>query len=516
MHHKKTKTRQSMLVALMASALLAGCADGYDSPSDFDLGVRNTQMKTPDQESVSFSVSADGTTATVSWPLVAGASGHEVTFTNVDDPNNPIVVDGYEKKQVDGSKFTIHVAEDSKYQMTMRTLGNKKLGNTDDPESKSFSFSTLVPSVATIPSGTDITQFIQENPVTYSENEVAIELEANGEYTMSGPVDFNKQNVTFRGDKIHRPVVKLVGDGHFETYSGLKLKYINFDLTESTANGVIAMSKDNLPDSILSENRGYTRGGNAIKGIYVDSEPIYIGHCWFKNLPHAMLYDNEVSCAFWYFTVSDCIVQMKNSTKSNIGFINLYKTGKSVKNITIENSTIYNTVDNGSACFIRYQNESNSSPDKVFGDMDAISKSHTWKFMNSTLVKCYYDDTTHSGWRFCNNVRVNTGFFLTIDHSIFYNVSQLYRMNNSGTRSFKFNFFWNDGDDDKKRNNASKDTNKAPFASEYNPQFKGDISQELDFSQPNGGVDFTPQEYQISSNRAGDPRWLEPATPTEQ
>ncbi|MBR1547360.1 MAG: DUF4957 domain-containing protein [Prevotella sp.] len=516
---KKLAKTSGALTAMAALLLLGSCAEGYESSSTSDLGVRNTKMQTPVRDSISFKVSTDGKTATVSWPTVAGANGHEVTFCNVDDPANPVVIDGYDKKIVDGSKFTISVAEDSKYQMQIRTLGNKDFGNTDDDSTHVYQFSTLVPSVATIPSGTDIAQYFQENPLDSNKTEVAVELEANGEYTLSGVVDFSHHPLTFRGDKVHRPVVHMTGDGHFETYSTLKVKFINFDMTESTAKGFVALSNNNLPDSIKTENRGnYWNGSSQIKGIYMVEDPIYIASCWFKNLPHAMLYHNEQNCAFWYFTVYDCIVQMNNTTKSNIGLINLYDSknnGKSVKNITIENSTIYNIADNSAACFIRYSNESNSNPQKVFGTLSAEYTSHTWKFTHSTLAKCYYDDTSHSGWRFCNNVRVSTAFTLNIDHTIFYNCAQLYRFNNnSAARTFRFNFFWNDGNDDKSRNNSMKDTGNAPFASEYDPVFGGDNAaqlKELDFGQPNGGVNFTPTEYEIIANRGGDPRWL-PAT----
>lgn len=506
------------VLAVFSTWLLGSCAEGYETSSISDLGVRNTQMETPIQDSISFKVSTDGKTATVSWPVVGGAGGHEVTFMNVDDPDNPVIIDGYEKKIVDGSKFTVSVTEDSKYKMLMRTLGNKEFGNIDDAETHAYDFSTLVPSVATIPSGTDIYQFFQENPLDSNKVEVAIDLEPSGEYTLSGPVDFCHHPLTFRGDKIHRPVVHMTGNGHFETYSTLKVKYINFDMTESTADGFIAMSKDNLPDSILTENRGnYWRGSSQIKGIYMVEDPIYIANCWFKNLPHAMLYDNQVNCAFWYFTLSNCIVQMNNVTKSNIGFVNLYKAGKSVKNITIEKSTIYNISDNGSACFIRYQNESNSTPEKVFGTLTAEYNSHKWVFSRSTLAKCYYDYNTNSGWRFSNNVRVSVAFTLNIDHTIFYNCAQLYRMNDSkASRTYRFNFFWNNGQDDKNRNNSMKDSGNAPFASEYDPGFGGQELQELDFSQPNGGVNFTPTEYEIVTNRVGDPRWLPNAEETEE
>ena len=502
--------------------LLTGCADGYESPTDFDLNVTNTKMEMLPQDSMKFVVSADGKTATVSWPTVAGAGGHVVTFQNVDDPENPVVIDGYDKKVVDGSHFTISVTEDSKYKMTMLTLGNKEKGNQDADEAKVYDFTTLVKSVMTIPSGEEISQWIDEHPIDSTGAEIAIDLEPNGEYYLDSLVDFTYLNMTFRGDKIHRPVVHIRDNGHFETYSGLKVKYINFDMTESTAGGFVAMSMNNLPDSILTENRGnYWRGSSQIKGIYMVEDPIYIANCWFKNLPHAMLYHNNVNCAFWYFTLYNCIVQMNNTTLSNIGFINLYDSkaqGKSVKNIRIERSTIFNIADNKSACFIRYGNESNSQPDKVFGNISADYNNHSWTFTRSTLAKCYYDDTSHSGWRFCNNVRVSTAFTLNIDHTIFYNCAQLYRMN-SGSRTYRFNFFWNDGDDDKSRNNSMKDSGNAPFASEYDPQFGGNNAaqlKELDFSLPNGGVNFTPNEYEIVTNRGGDPRWLPNSEETEE
>ena len=497
-----TKNSCAALVVICA-LLLGGCAEGYESPNGFDLGVTNTQMKTPPQDSISFTVSTDGKTATISWPTVAGADGHEVTFMNVDDPDNPVIIDGYDKKIVDGSKFTVNVTEDSKYKMLMRTLGNKRLGNTDAATESTFDFSTLVPSVMTIPSGEDICTYIASHPIDSVGEEVAIDLEPNGQYTLSDNLDFGYHKLTFRGDKIHRPVVNMTGDGHFETYSTLKVKYINFDMTESTAGGFIAMSKT-APDAIKVENMWpyniSEKNPKLSKGHYMVEDPIYIANCWFKNLPHAMIYDNEINCAFWYFTVSNCIVQMKNETKSNVGFINLYKAGKAIKNILIENSTIYNVVDNASACFIRYNHPSNAQPAKTFGSYSADYQSQSWTFRNTTFSK------TYTGWRFVNNTSTND-FTLIVDHCIFNDVAQLYRIQ-GGSMTYRFNFLWSPREDDLNRNKNMQDSGKAPFASVYDPQFKGDVTQEIDFSQPNGGINFTPQEYEIVVNRGGDPRWL--------
>ena len=489
-----------LLLCIAGFMFLASCADGYDSPKGFDMGVRNSQMVTPD--SIFFVVAADGKSATVSWPLVPGAEGHEVTFLNVDDPENPVVIDGYEKTIIDGSKFTVSVAEDSKYELSIRTLGNKSLGNTDSPEPKIYKLTTLVPKIATIPNGVDIAQWWLEQHMDTLSYEVAIELEPDGLYELNDTVDFGGHLFTIRGDKVHRPTVKISGNGCFTTYNGLKVKFINFDMTDATAGGFVAMTSEiHLPESILSQNLGFTLKDSPINGIYNVLNPIYISQCWFKNLPHAMLYANNVACAYWQFTVSDCIVQMKNTTNSNVGFINLYNTGRQVKNVVIENSTIYNVVDNNSACFARYAiSDSNTDPAKVFGDTSADMSTTTWKISNCTFSK------TYTGWRWVNNVS-GSGRTMTVDHSIFYDVAQLYRVN-SGTRTYRFNFLSSPREDDIKRNESMKDSGGAPFASVYDPKFVGDVTQELDLTKPNGGVNFTPQEPQIIVNKGGDPRWL--------
>lgn len=56
--------------AVISALLLGSCAEGYETSQISDLGVRNTQMETPIQDSITFKVSTDGKTATVSWPVV--------------------------------------------------------------------------------------------------------------------------------------------------------------------------------------------------------------------------------------------------------------------------------------------------------------------------------------------------------------------------------------------------------------------------------------------------------------
>lgn len=498
---KETRLIKKWKVCLPIAVLLFlifSCAEGYESPDGFDSGVRNTLLETPD--SVSFVVSTDGKTATVSWPLVYGAEGYEVTFCNVDDPENPQVVDGFDKKLVDGSKMTVSVAEDSKYEFSIRVIGNKTQGNKDAESPKTYNFSTLVPSVAVIPSGEDIALYMKEHRLDTLSEEVAIDLEPKGEYTLSDTVDLGPHNVTLRGDKIYRATVKMQGNGTIMSYSGLKIKYINFDCAESTAKGVVGMSVKNLPEEIKSQNLGYTRDGKPINDIYIVRDPFYIAHCWFKDVPNALLYDNEVQCAWWHVTVDDCIVQQNNS--GSIGMFCLQKKGRIIKNLKLTNSTFYNIVNNGSAYFLRYANQSNANPQKVFGNATGPMSTQSITFSNCTLSKVYTEQ------KFVNNINA-TGQVLTIDHCIFYDIHSVRQLPRyGGNKTFKFNFWWgitkiDDAD------MSQKDSYGTPFAMDYDPQFKGNVLQSLDFSLPNGGVDFTPQEYEIVVNNAGDPRWLE-------
>lgn len=495
------------LLLLLCIFLLAACAEGYESPKGFDMGVSGTQMVTPIGDSISFKVNTEGTVATVSWPLVPGAGGHEVTFENVDDPQNPFIVDGYDKKIVDGSKFTVSVTEDSRYRMTMRTLGNHDLGNIDVAEPSVFEFSTLVEKVATIPSGSDITTWWKDfKSVTAPfDHEVAIELEPSGDYIISDTLDFGGYNLTFRGDKIHRPTVKIQGTANIQSYSGLKVKFINFDCSESSANGVFGMSVSNLPDSIKSQNLGYLRDGSPINNIYIVRDPLYISHCWFKDVPRGFLNDNGVECAWWYVTIDDCIIQLNNAS-SNQGFLCLQNKGRVIKNVKLTNNTIFNIQENKSAYFVRYSHPSNANPQKVFGTTPGMD-TQTFTISNCTLSKVY------TGQKFANNMSA-TGQALTIDHTIFYDINSVRQLPRyGGFKTFKFNFWWGITLIDE-QDKTQTDTGGSPFVSIYDPLFRGDVLQSLDLSKPNGGVDFTPGEYQIVVNRGGDPRWL-PAVETE-
>ena len=84
--------------------LVTSCVDGFKENEVFSSDVRNTTLQSPD--SIVFTPStANDTLITISWPVVFGAGGYQVSFYKVDDPANPVVV-GTENQVVDGCSTT--------------------------------------------------------------------------------------------------------------------------------------------------------------------------------------------------------------------------------------------------------------------------------------------------------------------------------------------------------------------------------------------------------------------------
>ena len=500
-----------ILTGILVSAsicMLAGCADGYESPNGFDVGVNGQKLITPD--SLTFQVNAEGTEATISWPLVLGALGYQVTMTDVTNPDSAAIVGKYDNYLVDGCSMTVPVSEDSKYAFSMQVIGDPDRKNADGEKLDTI-FATMVPSVATIPSGSDIYEFLTANPIdsSFVGKEIAVELEAGGNYTMSGPIDFQGFNMTVRGNKSKPAIVEVKADSAvFYTYSGLKLKYIRFDMTGCNGNGFVCMSNNNLPDSILSDNHpDFLRSGTQVKGIYNIFDPIYIANCWFKNLHKGLVYDNNVSCAWWTLIIDNCIIQSANEKngKGFIAFDSGASAGRLIKNISITNSTIYNIYDNSSAYFLRYGNPSNAMPEKVYGNVSADYASWSFVLQKCTLSKMY------TGQKWVNNIN-GQGFTCLIDHNILYDLYQPSRRisEKGGTMTYRFNYAWRTDQDADGVGADRKDTYGTPFASAEENCLEGvDLTKELDLTDDNnGGINFKPSIFEAVANGCGDPRWL--------
>lgn len=497
MNLKITQTCSASLLLLLA----ASCADGIEDNERFSGGVTNAQLESPELTDDCFAtmMNPDGSESVkVTWPVVYGAGGYLCNVAIVDDPTNPVklIIDSV----IDGCSVTFDRKEDTKYEFSLKTLGNEKLNNTDAQSPSVFAYSTLVPAL-TVPVGAEISEWINAQlSESTSTEEIGFELKAGETYNLNGTLDFGMNKVTFRGDKANRPTVIVGPEGCISTQSGLKLKFMNFDCSTATQGGLLVLS--NTPNEALStEALGYKADGGNQNG-YVITEPVIIQECNVKGLTKSLLYGNKTSWSLLDFRINDCIVQLNHEGSNSL--INLHGASNGlIKDMRIENSTFYNLMKNGSAYFLRYSNSSNANPKKIFGNGN---NSSTHVISHCTFCK------TFSNKDFANNMSNTNTVSLTVDHCIFYDVFRLYQyLQNNAKRSTTFNTIF--GVDGGKPNNndigGRKDKDGNPYATEEDPQFVGPFLQEFDLTQKLGGVNFKPTAPYATANQIGDPRWYE-------
>lgn len=460
------------LTYIAAISLLSSCINGYDDDWTYSTSVTGQTLESPKAEDVTFTKNPEGTSVTLEWPVVMGAGGYEVTVYNADDPNNKVIINGPDI--IDGCSTSYSIAEDTNYEFAIKTLGNEAADNKEAEQATTISYSTLVPSIATIPSGTDITQYFIDNPIQSQDTEIAYDLESGGQYTMSGVVDFGSQLITFRGNKVHHPKVTFGADAHFETQAGLKIKFIDFDCSAATSSSATFISLNKTPNESIKLASGH----------YYISDPIAIQSCNITNLYACLFYDNQVrKYCVENFLVKDCVLGIKQNNVT----IYLNKGGGLINNLTFENSTVYNNGGKTDKRFIHYGGD---RPNKVTG-----CTTGSINFRNCTFYNVSYaaEMGNYSGFagqktlslNLLNNIFVNCG-----KQEI---VRRLLGGRAGMVANYKYNTYWFDGVFS--QNELSYDNGGLVIQSD--PML----------ADPQNG-DFTPQGSEQLQYSTGDPRWL--------
>ncbi len=489
----------SLALAAVGAMFLGSCAvDGFDDKEKFDNGVSGVKLESPELSTKTVAASDGSDKLQVSWKVVYGAGGYECKAYNVDDPDNPEEV---ASDTIDGTSFQFKIAEDTNYKIAVRTLGNKAKNNTEADKATELEYSTLVPAT-TIPTGSDISDFIAEK-LQDSDNEQAFELEAGGTYTCNNPIDFKGNKMTLRGNKMSHALVTMGEGAVIYTSAQLKVKFINFDCSATThKGGIIEMSKE-PPASSSAEAQGVGAGKNGGNpaDVYILQDPIIIQDCAFKNVIDGLFSVGQCSWGIADVRVMNSVVQMRNDGTKNsngaiiCGFSNGFTapSGKQfyyggIKNIMIKNSTIYNTVaGNGKNRMFRFNNK---DLDRVFP-----TAAGSCTMMDNTFIRVY--DKKEFG----NNTPNRKEYVITYDNNIFYDCFRLQKfMQGNCTLEYHQdkNTVWGD---------AVDGTDKGKLATEEDPGFVNidDTKKELDFTQPNYGINFA-TSGSISST-IGDPRW---------
>ena len=490
--HLFSRRKMYGLSFVAAILLFSGCTIGYNEDATWTSNVRNAQLESPTE--VIVANNNDGT-ATIRWKVVEGAGGYEVSFYNVDDPEQRVPV-GEENEFIDGCSVTRNIGDDTKYLACVRALGSTQLNNTEAKVPAEKDFTTLIETTGTIPVGTDIAEYFKTNPLPDSATELAYDLVAGGTYTMNDVVDFGAHSVTFRGDKVSHPKVTFGESARFVTCAGLKIKFIDFDCNAassgSSSNSFILLSND-------PSGAGLTA---STPGQFVITDPIMIQSCEVRGINRHLIYCNSTSYCVKQFTVNDCILGFN---QSNI-IIHMNSSNAFIAHMMFQNSTLYSTVQSNQR-FIHFS-----------------SRGPHW-FINQTSGSDIYGLST-----MYNGVSYRGG--VNIQNCTFYNIAYTGQMANYGGilqnttyMSITNNIFVNTGNNELIRR-ITNNNNSIPKLVSRNSGWYGDsyttdagmsydanpIITNPNLTDPTNAVeterDFTPRGAEHLSARIGDPRWL--------
>jgi hypothetical protein len=475
MQHIK-KTLQWALPTLLL--LLTSCIDGYKNDWTFTTGITGQTLQSPPADQFTFAKNAEGTILTITWPVVYGAGGYQFSLYDATDPNNPLPL--IQDEIIDGCLKRCPLAEDTNYKITVKALGSQKLNNQEAPTPTEVTYSTMLPAVI-IPNGTDLYAYFQTNPIPPSAEEQAYELEAGGNYTLSGSLDFGNNLITLRGNKANYPTLKYTSDGRLSLSNGFKLKFMHVDCSNVTATtGAINLSL--VPDEAILTG-----------GYYTLPNPLVLQSCTFKGVNSYFLWDNNKAYCVPNFLMQDCIVDY-----SSTGVFFRMTNNSYINSLIIQNSTIYGKSDSG-GYFIQYKNNARGTGTIVnFANNTFYNLAVTGQMAN-------YSGLNNSGCRLVlyNNIFTNCG-----------SKDVVRRLSAGGTniqKDLRFNCYWYDIDNDgthefeagNEMGHAQGDKSGTGFYE--NPTYNLATLQ----GDPQT-INFTPgpAATQILLNRCGDPRWL--------
>ncbi len=481
-HFSLWRKARLLSVAAVGALLLSSCAqDGFDDDERWSSSVSGITLVSPTADNISISASADGSQTVIVWDVVKGAGGYECTVMDVTDAENPAVVDGIQDSLIDRCQIAVSREADHNYTFSIKAMGNKELNNTEAESATLVAFNSFTAALATIPEGSDITAFIAENPMPdeAKDKEMAYDLVAGGQYTMSGSVDFGNKRVQLRTTDQNNPAtIKMTGNASISTATGMSIKNVNFDCSAST-DPFIAYSEtpDESTMGVISGSQNY----------YDIQQSLLIENCKITGVNNYFIYDNKVKYCVGTAIIRNCVVQLTGTECSGIirfetGFIN---------DLTVDKSTFYGVDGADSKYFVQYSNSARC-------DRGGYS-SNSITYSNSTFYNVAYSGQWGNYSGFAGR---NTSFW-NMTNCIFVNcgsnqITRRFLAGRSGTanRNFANNTYMYDG--------AFESTDGV--VSGYDESATA-IESDPMFADPANG-DFTVGGSEQKSKRTGDPRWL--------
>ena len=472
----KSKMKIKMKIAgklwgLSAILLFVSCAKGFDDNETFSGGVTNTQLESPDASKVSFEKLAGKPSVKVEWPVIMGAGGYLFSMYIVDDPTNPVAV--VKDSIIDGCSVACTYLDDTNYKVEIKTLGNDKYNNKDAASVSEVTWSTLVPAT-TIPAGTDLNTYFENNPITSGKDvEVAYELEAGGSYTISGDLNLGVNNVQLRGNKVNHAKVTFTGSGAIvSSGGGMALKFIDFDCDVVSKGSFVKFG--DVPEEIKGMN-----------SYGIVTNPMIIQSCEIRNVRHYLVNINGKKYAIQNFIVRDCLIKFYQDAE----IFNFNSNNSFVKDFELSSSTLYNLSEASNGRFMRVAG--GKGADVGWADCSMNFTSNT--FYN---ISCDQEAFNSNVW----NRQKNT---VNLSKNIFYDSCKgefnrrIVGGRTDNAKTCDNNCYWYKGGSGLEKEANGNYGDKSTSAYGVDPGFK----------DPANG-DFTVRHSEVISHGSGDPRWL--------
>jgi len=353
--------------------------------------------------------------------------------------------------------------------------------NVDNPSGE-----PLEPTKAVIDNGFDlkdvIAKFAKDGVVT---------LPAGVELTLNEAVELTEPLTIVSDEKNPATIVAKAG---FIINEGLTLKNINFECSASTA-PFIQLSKTPTikPVTINAWGTDYN--------LYLIKEPIEVINCTVSGLKSFFLTDNKIdNNGAWFPTtilVDNCLVQLETpANNSNNAYFYTNNGGGFAKDMTVKNSTFYNTTDFGFRYFVRYGGFGITQAQEAFG-----WEATTLSYENSTFYNVCQND---GQWGNYNGLAGKTTSYWSMTNCIFWNCST----SGSVPRRFLHGKDYSKNPENKTFLNNTYMKKDGTFQDPQNYDTTGtNIEEDPNFADPANG-DFHISDSKQAELGAGDPRWL--------
>jgi hypothetical protein len=359
-------------------------------------------------------------------------------------------------------------------------LGFQSCDQVDNPGS---------PTEAVIENGSDLADVIAQFA-----NDGVLNLPAGVELTLNKPVEFVKPITIVGDEKEPASIVFTSEDAGLIINGGLTLKNINFDCNASKA-PFIQLSKN------PAVNASKVNAWDTDYYFYLIADPIEVINCTVDGLSSFFLTDNKIeNNGVWFPTtilVDNCVVRLTTpANNTNYAYFYTNNGGGFAKDMTVKNSTFYNTTDFGFRYFVRYGGFGIDQVKDVFGWEET-----TLSYENSTFYNVCQND---GQWGNYNGLAGKTTSYWKMTNCIFWNCST----SGSVPRRFLHGKNYGSSPQNKIFLNNTYMKKDGTFQDPQNYDESGtNIEEDPNFADPANG-DFHISNSKQAELGTGDPRWF--------